>query len=432
MWDVELYDYITDTDGNNITADDVVFSFNECLENGSGNQHTALTGSLVSIEKTGDYSVRIVVNSEAAGEVENMMQQVMIVSEKAYTESGDNMRTMPVATGPYKVEEWVTGSSLTLVKNEDYWQTEDLRLDCQMQNVDRIEYYFVTESSQIAIGLETGLYDVATSLNYTNANRFMEGGESSANFDVVTGRDNYIQQMWINRSEESPLHDLRIAQAVLYAIDQEGLINVAAEGHGYPVYCYGSDLNIGFQEKWIDEPYYPYDVDRAKDLLAEAGVEDGELNLTILCDTDEVRVRIAQMVQAYLAEVGINSEIASFEQALWNTYQTDPTQFDLNISYNSAYGYITRIWNQLNSTRYAEHNMAMVRDDTLDNLLITAAVSQTDEDIDAAKQYMTENAYHYGCSIRSFTLLLIRIRLYNVRISIRSNFIPGASTYVWN
>lgn len=309
VWDIELYDYIKDTAGNNITADDVVFSFNECLENGKGNQHTALTGSLVSIEKTGDYTVKLVCNSEAAGEVENMLTQVMIVSEKAYKDSGDCMRTMPVATGPYKVESWVTGSSLTLVKNEDYWQKEDLRVECQEQNVDKIEYYFVTESSQIAIGLETGIYDVATSLNYSNASRFMEGGESAANFNVEEARDNYIQQMWINRSTESPLNDLKIAQAVLYAIDQQGLINVVMEGHGEPVYCYGSDLNIGFQEKWKTEDYYNYNPEKAKELLKEAGVADGSLKLTILCDTDEVRVKTAQIIQAYLKEVGIDSEV---------------------------------------------------------------------------------------------------------------------------
>lgn len=432
VWDVEIYDYITDTDGNNITADDVVFSFRECLENGTGNQHTALTGSLVDIEKTGDYSVKIIVNSEAAGEVENMMQQVMIVSEKAYTESGDCMRSMPIATGPYKVDSWVTGSSLTLVKNEDYWQKEDLRQECQMQNVDRIEYYFVAESSQIAIGLETGLYDVATSLNYTNASRFMEGGEAAANFNVLEARDNYIQQMWVNRSEESPLNDLRIAQAVLYAIDAQGLINVAVEGRGEVCYCYGSDLNIGFQDKWKTDDYYQYDVEKAKALLAEAGVKEGDLKLTILCDTDEVRVKTAQIIQAYLKEVGIDSEVTSFEQALWNTYQTDPTKFDLNISYNSAYGYITRIWNQLNSTRYAEHNMAMVRDDQLDNLLITAAISQTDADIDAAKQYMTENAYHYGLFHKENYFISNKNKITDAKYNIRSNYIPGASTYVWN
>lgn len=432
VWDVEIYDYIKDTAGNNITADDVVFSFNECLENGKGNQHTALTGALVSIEKTGDYSVKITCNSEAAGEIENMMQQVMIVSEKAYKESGDCMRSMPIATGPYKVDEWVTGSSLKLVKNEDYWQKEELRVESQMQNVDRIEYYFVTESSQIAIGLETGLYDVATSLNYTNASRFMEGGESSANFTVKEERDKYIQQMWINRSAESPLHDLRIAQAVLYAIDQQGLINVVVEGRGEPCYCYGSDLSIGFQDKWLTDNYYQYDVEKAKALLAEAGVKDGDLKLTILCDTDEVRSKTAQIIQVYLKEIGIDSEVTSFEQALWNTYQTDPTKFDLNISYNGATGYITRTWNQLNSTRYAEHNMAMVRDNTLDNLLITAAVSQTPEDIDAAKQYMTENAYHYGLFHKQLYFITNKNKITDAKYNIRSNFIPGASTYIWN
>lgn len=361
-----------------------------------------------------------------------MLTQVMIVSEKAYTESGDCMRTDPIGTGPYKVEEWVTGSSLTLVKNEDYWQKEELRQEPQMQNVDRIEYYFVTESSQIAIGLETGMYDVATSLNYTNASRFMEGGENADGFDVKEARDTYIQQMWLNRSSESPLSDLRIAQAVLYAIDTQGMINVVVEGHGEPCCCYGSDLNIGFQDKWKTEDYYSYDVEKAKALLEEAGVKEGELSLTILCDTDEVRVKIAQMIQAYLQEIGIKAEVTSFDQALWNTYQTDPTKFDINISYNGVTGYITRIWNQLNSTRYAEHNMAMVRDDTLDNLLLTAAVSQTAEDIDAAKQYMVENAYHYGLFHKELYFITANNKIKEPVYNIKSNFIPGASKYSWN
>lgn len=160
VYEIELYDYIKDSAGNPITADDVVFSYEECLNNGSGNQHTALTGNMDSIEKTGDYTVELACNKEAAGAVERMMSRVHVVSKKAYEESGDCMRTQPVGTGAYLVESWVTGSSLTLVKNEDYWQKEELRGDFQKQNADRIEYYFVTEAAQTAIGLETGSYDV--------------------------------------------------------------------------------------------------------------------------------------------------------------------------------------------------------------------------------------------------------------------------------
>ena len=432
VYDVELYDYITDFNGNNITADDVVFSFNECLTNGTGNQHTALTGNLDSIEKTGDYPVEIAVNSEAAGGLEQMMTQVMIVSQKEYEASGDCMRSNPIATGAYKVESWTTGSSLILTKNENYWQKPELCGEVQMQNVDRIEYYFVTESAQMAIGLETGIYDVVTNLNYSNASRFMEGGESADGFAVTTVRDTYIQQMWVNRSEESPLHDLRIAQAVLYAIDIDALITAVVEGHGEPCWCYGSDISIGFQEKWKKDDYYLYNLDKAKELLAEAGVKDGDLNLTILCDTDEVRSKIAQVIKLMLSEVGINAEVTSFEQALWNTYQTDPTKFDLNISYNGATGYITNTWRQLDSTRYAEHNMAMVRDDTLDNLIKTASITQDPDDLDAAKQYMTENAYHYALFHKEMNYVtnakIITEPLYNVR----GNIVPGATKYIWN
>ncbi|MCI8579063.1 MAG: ABC transporter substrate-binding protein [Lachnospiraceae bacterium] len=432
VYEIELYDYIKDSAGNPITADDVVFSYEECLNNGSGNQHTALTGNMDSIEKTGDYTVELACNKEAAGAVERMMSRVHVVSKKAYEESGDCMRTQPVGTGAYLVESWVTGSSLTLVKNEDYWQKEELRGDFQKQNADRIEYYFVTEAAQTAIGLETGSYDVVTTLNYTNAARFMEGGASSEGFAVTRLRDSIIQQMWVNRSEDSPLHDLRIAQAVLYAIDVDALIQVVMEGHGEPEYCYGSDISIGYQEKWATEPYYQYDPDKAKALLDEAGYKPGDFTLTILCDTDEVRSKTAQTIQLLLADVGIQSEVTSFEQALWNTYQTDTEKFDLNISYNTTSGHITALWNQLNSQQYAEHNMAGVRDDKLDSLLDQAAISQDPADIDAAKQYMTEQAYHYSLFHKQANYVTNSNVVREPVFDTRGNFVPTASVYTWN
>ena len=432
VYEIELYDYIKDSAGNPITADDVVFSYEECLNNGSGNQHTALTGNMDSIEKTGDYTVELACNKEAAGAVERMMSRVHVVSKKAYEESGDCMRTQPVGTGAYLVESWVTGSSLTLVKNEDYWQKEELRGDFQKQNADRIEYYFVTEAAQTAIGLETGSYDVVTTLDYTNAARFMEGGASSEGFAVTQLRDSIIQQMWVNRSEDSPLHDLRIAQAVLYAIDVDALIQVVMEGHGEPEYCYGSDISIGYQEKWATEPYYQYDPDKAKALLDEAGYKPGDFTLTILCDTDEVRSKTAQTIQLLLADVGIQSEVTSFEQALWNTYQTDTEKFDLNISYNTTSAHITALWNQLNSQQYAEHNMAGVRDDKLDSLLDQAAISQDSADIDAAKQYMTEQAYHYSLFHKQANYVTNSNVVREPVFDTRGNFVPTASVYTWN
>ncbi len=432
VYQINLFDYIYDTAGNRITADDVVFSFNECLKNGTGNQHTALTGNMDSIVKTGDYTVELAVKSEKAGALEAMLTQVMIVSEKAFKASGDNMRSKPVATGPYVVDKWATGASITLTKNPKYWQKDELCLEIQKRNVDRIEYYFSTESAQMAIGLETKIYDVVTNLKYSNATRFMAGGESAKGFNVVQQRDTYIQQMWINRSKDSPLNDLRIAQAVLYAIDKNGLVKVVMEGRGELCYCYGSDMSIGFQEKWKKDDYYSYNVEKAKTLLKEAGYKSGSLTLTILCDTDEVRVKTAQVIQLYLKEIGIESKVTSYEQALWNTYQTDTTKFDLNISYNGATGYITNTWRQLDSGQYKEHNMAGVRDTTLDNLINKAAVSQLPADIDAAKQYMTQQAYHYALFYKTNFFVTNSNKITKAIFNTRSNIVPGATTYVWN
>lgn len=80
VYDVEIYDYITDTAGNHLTADDVIFSYNEALNNGKGNQHSALTGGMESIEKTGDYSIRFTWKRESAGEFEDAMAKVLVVS----------------------------------------------------------------------------------------------------------------------------------------------------------------------------------------------------------------------------------------------------------------------------------------------------------------------------------------------------------------
>ena len=90
-----------------------------------------------SIEKTGDYSIRFTWKRDSAGEFEDAMSKVLVVSQKAYEESGDCMRTKPVGTGPYYVKDWSTGTSLTLAKNENYWQKPELCGNYQKQNAMR-------------------------------------------------------------------------------------------------------------------------------------------------------------------------------------------------------------------------------------------------------------------------------------------------------
>ena len=403
-------------DGEKFTADDVKFTIEAIMDPENGSENAPNYEDVEEITVIDDSTVSFRLSEPNVAFLEYM---TMAILPKHLLE-GENMQESdffraPVGTGPYKLESWDEGQSIVLVKNEDYY--------LGAPKIDKVIFKIVPDDNAQAMQLESGELDLAL-LDPKNAQNFKEKDGFTC-YDMTTADYrgilfNFANDYWTKNRDIIP--------AVCYSIDRQAIIDSVLLGEGMAAYS-PLQRNIYNNE---NVEHYDYNPEKAKELLKEAGVADGSLKLTILCDTDEVRVKTAQIIQAYLKEVGIDSEVTSFEQALWNTYQTDPAKFDLNISYNGATGYITRIWNQLNSTRYAEHNMAMVRDDKLDNLLMTAAVSQDDADIDAAKQYMVEEAYHYGLFHKDNYYITNKNKITSAKYSIRSNFLPGASTYVWN
>ena len=417
-WTIKLKDGIKFSDGCDLTPTKVKEYFDHMKEvgpSGSAKPEKYLEFEAeVTVEDDAN-TINIKTSKPYANLVGQLCHPTMGITDVEHIENYDNGI---IGTGPYKIEEFNgVGVGYTLAANEYY--REDVPYD-------KINLLFMGDNSAKTMALQSGQVDLVENItNVADIQDFQDSDDFTV--DIASGvRCGFA---WMNF--DGVLGNKTLRQAILMAIDYDTICNSRTIGGLYtPGFSVlPSTLNYDYDK--LENPY-TYDPEKAKELLKEAGVADGSLKLTILCDTDEVRVKTAQIIQAYLKEVGIDSEVTSFEQALWNTYQTDPTKFDLNISYNSAYGYITRIWNQLNSTRYAEHNMAMVRDDKLDNLLMTAAVSQDDADIDAAKQYMVEEAYHYGLFHKDNYYITNKNKITGAKYSIRSNFLPGASTYVWN
>ncbi len=432
-YDIEIFDYVYDTDGNHITADDVVFSYETCIASGS----TSNTKYIESIEKTGDYTVRLKLDRPAVTLFERIMQSIYIVSRKAYEESPDHMATMPVMTGPYKVAEWISGSSIVLEKNENYWQKPELAAEDinQAANVDRIEFSVIKEASQLAIALETGTIDMVYNLDATEAERFMDGGESSDGFNVFTSVNNLTQTMFLNVSEYSKFYNnLPLRQAVLYAFDNQGIVDGASGGYGVTCKTFGSDLLPDFQEKWKEEDYYEYNPEKAKELLKEAGYKEGELTLRIVTNNSSMRNKIAQILQAYLLQVGINSEILPYEDTLFNTYKNDPTQWDILLDNCGTSDQLMGMWrgkmdNSCNSSGTA--NMAM--DDELQELLKKAEnpESNSPETVDALHQYMKDNAYVYGI-YNNLSFTICRDVVTDVAMNSTPWLMPSGCSYVWN
>ncbi len=433
IYQLELWDSIYDTAGNHLTASDVVFCINQMKDNGAGTAHTVLQGYLKDITAVDDYHLELVMNSTAVGKFEQILDGTFIVTQAAWEASGNGMATQPVATGPYKLESWETGSSIVLEKNEDYWQKDASVLQAvQKANVDRIEYYIVSETAQQTIGLETNTLDIVSGINYLNAKRFMEGGESAEGFTVTSKDESRLQNLWLNRSEDSPLNDLRIAQACLYAIDSQGIMEGAVDGMGTVVHCFGSANCVDYLTSWENEDYYDYNPEKAKELLAEAGHQFSDFKLKILCDNDEMRVKIAQIIQQYLLAVDIDAEVCSYESALWSTYQKDTTQYDINVSLCPASSYLPKTWEQLNGDNYSDHALAGVNDPEMNRLLKAAEMQHTEEDLNNAHRYMTDNAQVYGLFVRNMFYVSRDSVVVTPVFNVSGYCIPGAATYVWN
>ena len=432
-YDIEIFDYVYDTDGNHITADDVVFSFETCKASGS----TPNTKYIESIEKTGDYTVRLTLNRAAVTLFERIMQSIFIVSQKAYEESPDNMATLPVMTGPYKVVEWISGSSMILEKNENYWQKPELAAKDinQAAKVDRIEYYVIKEASQMAIALETGTIDMVYNLDATEAQRFMDGGESAEGFNVFTSVNNLTQTMFLNVSEHSKFYNnLPLRQAVLYAYDSQAMVDGASNGYGVVCKTFGSDLLPDFQEKWNEEEYYEYDPEKAQELLKEAGIAEGEVSLRIVTNNSTMRNKIAQILQAYLLQVGIQSEILPYEDTLFNTYKNDPTQWDILLDNCGTSDQLMGMWRgKMDKGCCASGSANMAMDEELQKLVEAAENPETNgpETVDALHQYMKDNAYVYGI-YNNLTFTICRDVTTDISMSSLPWLMPAGCDYVWN
>lgn len=432
-YDIELFDYIHDSEGNPITADDVVFSYATCKQTGSFSSAKFIE----SMEKTGDYTLRLKITTPAVTLFERIMQGVPVVNQAAYEASADGMATELIATGPYVVKEWISGSSMILEKNENYWQTPELAAKDinQIANVDRIEFSVIKEASQLAIALETGTVDMVYNLDATEAQRFMEGGESAEGFNVFTAVNNLTQTMFLNVSEHSVFHDnLALRQAVLYSFDSQGLVDGASNGYGVTCKTFGSDLLPDFQEQWHDEEYYEYNPEKAKELIAESGIDTNSVSLRIVTNNSSMRNKIAQILQAYLLQVGLKSEILPYEDTLFNTYKNDPTQWDILLDNCGTSDTLMGMWRgKLDQSCCAAGSANMAMDDDM-QALVNAAVhpdTNSPETVNALHQYVKDNAYVYGMyNNLSFTIC----RNVTTEVALNSTpwLLPSGCTFVWN
>ncbi len=418
---ITVRDNVYDSEGNHITASDVVFSFNTAVE--MGNMATFLV-SYAGISQVDDYTVDVTLNSTDLGALINSIVNVDIVSQAAYEANPDRFVSDPIATGPYKVQSFTPGSGVVLVKNDNFWQGDNPVNLFGHQNADEIEFKVIVEPSQVAIALETGEIDFATNVARTDLYLF----EDSEDFNIIKIPEKLTNVVLLNSGPDSPCQDVNLRRAIFYAIDPQAIIDGVYGGEGDLVKTYGSSSYPDYLTKWDDEEYFGYDVDMAKEYLAKSSYNGETL---VIMTTPGDFSRVAEIIQAYLTDAGINSEIKSYEMSLYNTYRFDPTQWDIQPTNKGSGDYLANVWKySFDAQLFHGATQSFLADEELQSLLEVClnSATHTDNAMDAFHQYLKETATGRGL-FRRYTSFVANSGIDGVVINHMNVMFPGASTY---
>lgn len=404
-WNVEIYDYVEDSEGNHITASDMVWMLEESMKQGL----KPCFNKIDSVEQTGDYTFKVTMKQDIVNSFELILVSTYVVSKKAYESSEDGFATKIVSTAPYIIKDYVSGSHITFEKRDNYWQKEELIDPVLAMNLDEITYTIIREASQQQVALETGTVDAFETISASIVPSF-EGNDTYNIIQLLNSNGN--QLFFSGDVSRAVAADENLCRAICHAIDAEGIIAGVYNGYAEPMHDAAVKSVVGYLEKWNDEEYFPYDVEKAKEYLLQSSYDGQELEL--LCMSDSTTQRVAQMIQNYLLAVGIKLKLNIVDSALFSASRFDGAQYDM-IIVSSGAGSLPAFWsNRFDSTAYEKGDGTARNDEVLTEMLYSTWTKNgfTEENIDAIHRYITDHVYAYGLCLPTNN------NIYNKKLSI--------------
>ena len=281
--------------GDAVTAEDVKYSLERCAAaTETGIVQVEAFSVIQSIDIPDGKTVSITI-SEPSNEFISYLTTAILPA--GYTEQD----TKPVGTGPFKFVSRTAQDAIVLEKFDGYWGTP--------AQLDKVTLKIMENADSLMMSMQSGAIDLTAHLTSDQV------AQLEADFNVAEGTMNLVQAMYLNNAEK-PFDDVRVRQALSYAVDKQQIIDLAFDGYGSPI---GSSMYPAFG-KYFDDSltnYYTHDVEKAKSLLAEAGYPDGfEMTITVPSNY-KPHMDTAEVLVQQLAEVGVKATIQPIEWESW-------------------------------------------------------------------------------------------------------------------
>lgn len=312
--------------GKKVTADDVVASIKK-IKFGEVSPTLAKQMAVVADVRAVDENTAEVKLSKPSNE---WLYSMSSTAGMIFDTSGDvDLAKATAGSGPYALSEWNPGQNVVLARSPDYWGT-DARFD-------EVVFRYFTDPNAMNAAMLSGELDIISNLQ---APAGLSQFSDPEQFKVVEGTTNGEVVLSMNNSAP-PLSDKRVRQAVRHAIDKKALLDTVWNGHGTPIGSMVPPTDPWYEDRTGD---YPYDPEKAKALIAEAGAQGATIRLRL--PTLAYARGAGQFIASQLKDVGLNVIIDELEfPARWIDTVLTKGDYDMSIVSHVEARDITRFAN---------------------------------------------------------------------------------------
>lgn len=298
-------------DGTPFNAEAVVFNFERMLNEDHPYHNTGpfplafFFGEVAQVAATGEYEVTFTLSEPFAPFLSNLAYPTgLIISPEAVRTHGQDVGRSPAGTGPFQFSDWVSNARVTVVRNNNYWEGAP--------DLEAVIFRPITDANTRVAEMMAGGIDLMVEVPPDNVSAF----DRDPMFNVFEEAGPHLWFLILN-VKEGPMQSREVRQAINYAINKEALVNdvlqgtaTVAAGPTPPAFNWAYNETL--------DPY-PYDPQRARDLIAQAGYEGATLTFYVTEGGSGMLdpLSMGAAIQADLNAVGLNVRIETYE---WNTF----------------------------------------------------------------------------------------------------------------
>ncbi|MCF0142607.1 MAG: ABC transporter substrate-binding protein [Parasporobacterium sp.] len=294
-------------DGTPVTVDDIKYSIERYAEIQG---ESSAFGDFKDIEVLSDTEVKINLDKPNSEFIYELTCAILPAWNDA------DQAANPIGTGPFKYKSFTPGEAFVTVKNENYWKAG-------VPYLDEVTYKIVADSETAVLQLNAGTLDIFQYLDQDAADAL------SDDFYLATGTVNYVHALYLNNGR-APFDNILVRKAMCYAIDRDLVNTMVCGGKSHII---GTNM-VPSAAKYYNaatETVYTHDVEKAKELLKEAGYPDGfEFTITVP-NNYAPHEGAAQVIKECLAEVGITAIINTVEFTTWHSEAYTDRNYDATI-----------------------------------------------------------------------------------------------------